>query len=200
LVPARRVLHNYRSDPSPSGKDAGKAGQRCECRIGVHVGRRACRLSLTGLTRWHIRIPGMICRAVNCCITRSRVAAGTPDGMAHRPAGLSKPADPDPARGRARDRQPHLPAGAGGALPLSQQGLARRIGLLFALATRLALLAAISWIILLTAPLLSLGRHEFSLLHHTTDVAAGFMVGGFWLLVGFTASEWLRALPRPTPA
>ncbi|CAH2599644.1 DedA protein [Rhodovastum atsumiense] len=32
----------------------------------------------------------------------------------------------------------------------------------------------------------------FLSVHHTTDVASGFLVGGFWLLVGFTVAEWRR--------
>jgi membrane-associated phospholipid phosphatase len=39
----------------------------------------------------------------------------------------------------------------------------------------------------------------FLSLHYTTDVAAGFMVGAFWLLVGFAVSEWTRN-QRPAPA
>jgi len=38
----------------------------------------------------------------------------------------------------------------------------------------------------------------FLSLHYTTDVAAGFMVGLFWLMVGFAVSEWTRNR-RPTP-
>lgn len=32
----------------------------------------------------------------------------------------------------------------------------------------------------------------FRSLHYTTDVLAGFLVGAFWLLVGFALGEWLR--------
>ncbi len=32
--------------------------------------------------------------------------------------------------------------------------------------------------------------------HFLTDVVGGFLVGGFWLLVGFTIAEW--SMPRPT--
>lgn len=32
----------------------------------------------------------------------------------------------------------------------------------------------------------------FLSVHYTTDVLAGFLVGGFWLLVGFTLAEWTR--------
>jgi membrane-associated phospholipid phosphatase len=40
----------------------------------------------------------------------------------------------------------------------------------------------------------------FLSLHYTTDVAAGFMVGAFWLLVGFAVSEWTRdRRPAPIP-
>src|SRR6266446_2423826 len=43
-----------------------------------------------------------------------------------------------------------------GKLPAQQQGRARRVGLLGAMLTRVALLAAIAWIIRLTAPLFHL--------------------------------------------
>jgi membrane-associated phospholipid phosphatase len=36
----------------------------------------------------------------------------------------------------------------------------------------------------------------FLSVHHTTDVAAGFLVGGFWLLVAFTLSETRRDRAR----
>ena len=48
-----------------------------------------------------------------------------------------------------------------GKLPAAQQARARRAGLLGAMLTRIALLAALAWIIRLTAPLFSLGR-DFS--------------------------------------
>lgn len=32
----------------------------------------------------------------------------------------------------------------------------------------------------------------FLSVHYASDVAAGFLVGGFWLLVGFTVAEWTR--------
>jgi undecaprenyl-diphosphatase len=31
--------------------------------------------------------------------------------------------------------------------------------------------------------------------HYMTDVVGGFLVGGFWLLVGFTIAEWNRLRP-----
>ena len=43
-----------------------------------------------------------------------------------------------------------------GRLPLKQQARARQVGLALALGTRLALLAAISWIMRLTAPLVTI--------------------------------------------
>jgi predicted tellurium resistance membrane protein TerC len=49
-----------------------------------------------------------------------------------------------------------------GRLPAHQQATARRIGLALALITRLALLAAIAWIIGLTYPLFTLFGHGFS--------------------------------------
>ena len=39
----------------------------------------------------------------------------------------------------------------------------------------------------------------FLSLHYTTDVAAGFLVGAFWLLAGFVVSEWTRNRPAPPP-
>ncbi len=40
----------------------------------------------------------------------------------------------------------------------------------------------------------------FLSLHYTTDVAAGLMVGAFWLMVGFAVSEWTRnRRPAPIP-
>lgn len=47
-------------------------------------------------------------------------------------------------------------------LPASEQGLARRAGLGLALAMRLAMLGAISWIIQLTAPIATIAGHAFS--------------------------------------
>ena len=35
----------------------------------------------------------------------------------------------------------------------------------------------------------------FLSLHYTSDVLSGFIVGGFWLLVGFAAAEWRRDPP-----
>jgi predicted tellurium resistance membrane protein TerC len=49
-----------------------------------------------------------------------------------------------------------------GKLPEHQQHRARRVGLLGAMATRIALLAALAWIIRLTAPLFSLFGHAFA--------------------------------------
>ncbi len=36
----------------------------------------------------------------------------------------------------------------------------------------------------------------FLSMHYTTDVAAGFLVGGFWLLVAFVVAEWKEAPSR----
>ena len=53
------------------------------------------------------------------------------------------------------------------------------------------------WVILLV---LAIGfSRVFLSLHYTTDVAAGFLVGAFWLLVGFAVSEWTRNRPAPPP-
>jgi predicted tellurium resistance membrane protein TerC len=49
-----------------------------------------------------------------------------------------------------------------GKLPQEQQGRARRMGLLGAMVTRIALLAALAWIIRLTAPLFSVLGHPVS--------------------------------------
>jgi len=49
-----------------------------------------------------------------------------------------------------------------GKLPPQQQGRARRVGLAGAMLTRIALLAALAWIIRLTAPLFHLLGHPFS--------------------------------------
>ena len=49
-----------------------------------------------------------------------------------------------------------------GKLPAPQQGRARRVGLAGAMLTRIALLAALAWIIRLTAPLFDLLGHPFS--------------------------------------
>jgi len=49
-----------------------------------------------------------------------------------------------------------------GRLPLDQQPSARRLGLAFALLTRLGLLFAISWVMGLTAPLFALFAHQVS--------------------------------------
>jgi predicted tellurium resistance membrane protein TerC len=49
-----------------------------------------------------------------------------------------------------------------GKLPAQEQGRARRLGLAGAMVTRIALLAALAWIIRLTAPLFDLLGHPFS--------------------------------------
>ncbi|HYX81106.1 MAG TPA: TerC family protein [Gemmatimonadales bacterium] len=49
-----------------------------------------------------------------------------------------------------------------GKLPPAQQGRARRVGLLGAMLTRIALLAALAWIIRLTAPLFAVLGHSVS--------------------------------------
>ena len=49
-----------------------------------------------------------------------------------------------------------------GRLPPAQQARARQIGLALALATRLALLAAISWVTRLTAPVFTVAGHDVS--------------------------------------
>jgi predicted tellurium resistance membrane protein TerC len=49
-----------------------------------------------------------------------------------------------------------------GKLPAREQGRARRVGLIGAMLTRIALLAALAWIIRLTAPLFHVLAHPFS--------------------------------------
>ena len=49
-----------------------------------------------------------------------------------------------------------------GRVPEAQRGLARRLGLLLAMSLRIALLLALSWVLGLTAPLLSVAGHAFS--------------------------------------
>ena len=53
------------------------------------------------------------------------------------------------------------------------------------------------WVALLV-PVIGFSRIFLSL-HYTTDVAAGFMAGAFWLLVGFAVSEWTRNRPTSSP-
>ena len=53
------------------------------------------------------------------------------------------------------------------------------------------------WVALLV---LAIGfSRVFLSLHYTTDVAAGFLVGAFWLLAGFAISEWTRNRPASPP-
>jgi len=47
-----------------------------------------------------------------------------------------------------------------GKLPPPQQPLARRVGLLLAMGTRILLLFSLAWVVRLTAPLFSLWSHE----------------------------------------
>jgi len=64
-----------------------------------------------------------------------------------------------------------------GRLPVEQQKRARRVGLLLAAGMRVALLVGISWIIGLTAPLVTIGEHMVS----WRDLVLGG--GGLFLLV-----------------
>jgi membrane-associated phospholipid phosphatase len=57
------------------------------------------------------------------------------------------------------------------------------------------------WTLVLAA-LVGLSR-VFLSVHYASDVAAGFLVGGFWLLAGFALTEYLRqraAAPPTGPA
>lgn len=47
--------------------------------------------------------------------------------------------------------------------------------------------------------LLIAGSRVFLSVHHASDVAAGLLVGGFWLLVGFAAAELMRAKAAGQP-
>src|SRR6059036_420683 len=67
-----------------------------------------------------------------------------------------------------------------GKLPRAQQGRARRLGLAGAMVTRIALLAALAWIIRLTAPLFEVFGHAFS----GRDVI--LIAGGLFLLAKST--------------
>src|SRR5829696_4763269 len=63
-----------------------------------------------------------------------------------------------------------------GKLPPAQQPLARRLGLLLAMGTRILLLFSLAWIVRLTAPLFALWGHEIS----GRDLI--LIVGGIFLL------------------
>src|SRR6266852_8704857 len=67
-----------------------------------------------------------------------------------------------------------------GKLPKEQQGRARRVGLAGAMVTRIALLAALAWIIRLTAPLFHVLGHPFS----GRDLILG--AGGLFLIAKST--------------
>ena len=49
------------------------------------------------------------------------------------------------------------------------------------------------WIAILVG-LIGLSRIMLGV-HYVTDVAGGFLVGGFWLLVAFAIAEWTRPEP-----
>jgi predicted tellurium resistance membrane protein TerC len=78
---------------------------------------------------------------------------------------------------------------AAGRLPVEQRASARRVGLLLALATRLALLGSIVWIILFTTPLFAVFGHLVSL----RDIV--LTMGGLFLLYSGTR-EIHRAVER----
>src|SRR3546814_11717855 len=71
-------------------------------------------------------------------------------------------------------------------LPPEQRNKARRIGILLAAITRLALLMVIAWIVGLTAPLFSLFGHPFS----CRDL---ILIGGGLFLIGPATT----AIPQP---
>ena len=76
-------------------------------------------------------------------------------------------------------------------LPAGQRGRARRVGIMLAAVTRLALLFAIAWIIGLTAPLFSLFGHVFS----WRDL---ILVGGGLFLIGKATHEIHQKLEGAT--
>src|SRR5688572_7914486 len=78
-------------------------------------------------------------------------------------------------------------------LPAAQRERARVIGLSLALVMRLALLASISWVMSLTAPLFSLWRVEVS----WRDLI--LIAGGLFLLVKATTEIHERIEPKPQP-
>jgi len=67
-----------------------------------------------------------------------------------------------------------------GKLPRSQQARARRLGLFLAMFMRIALLASLSWLVRLTAPLVAVAGHEFS----GRDLI--LLVGGLFLIAKST--------------
>lgn len=76
-------------------------------------------------------------------------------------------------------------------LPKEQRELARRLGLVAALVTRLMLLVSLSWLASLTAPLFTALGHTFS----WRDVI--LFTGGLFLIV--KATEEIHALMEPEP-
>lgn len=78
-----------------------------------------------------------------------------------------------------------------GKLPPAQRNAARRIGIVLAAVTRLALLLAIAWIVGLTAPLFSLFGHAFS----WRDL---ILIGGGLFLIGKATHEIHQKLEGAT--
>lgn len=77
-------------------------------------------------------------------------------------------------------------------LPEHQQKSARRIGLLLALVMRLALLASVAWLVRLTAPLVTIMAHDFSV----RDLL--LLAGGLFLLYKGTVQIHEETMPDET--
>lgn len=80
-----------------------------------------------------------------------------------------------------------------GRLPVQQRDRARKLGILLAAVTRLALLFAIAWIIGLTAPLFSVFGHGFS----WRDL---ILIGGGFFLIAKATHEIHQRVDGPPPS
>ncbi len=80
-----------------------------------------------------------------------------------------------------------------GRLPSQQRDLARRLGLLFAMASRIALLFSLAWVMTLTAPLFTLIGNEIS----GRDLI--LLGGGIFLLYKASHEIFLEVEAQPSP-